>query len=217
MRDFSFLNFGRALLLILSFVLAGASAWADYEELSYEDLVNQLQQKKRRSQRASRRHAVDDLKIHLGVGLMTGIHRLDTPEGSSDRASNGFQLSAGIDLLSPEWVSEFVLRNFGTNRRHFDTHSLREVDLRVLHRRPLSDQFGFRLGGGLGTRYLRYSTASGFSRSDETPCVVAFGGLEAFVGPQVSLGAELGVRSPLIQRTMDKTSADLMVRLDTFF
>lgn len=188
----------------------------EYEELSYDDLVNQLQQKKRKVENATVRNSLDDLKLHAGVGLLTAINRIDVPGTTGERALSGFQISAGIDLFSPEWVSEFALKNFGRSEQGAETRSLREIDLRVFHRKVISGQLGYRLGGGLGTRYLQFSNQK-VSISEQTPCFVAFSSLEAYVGPNVSLGAEAGVRAALVERTIDKSALDLMVRLDTFF
>ncbi len=207
-----------ALFLGLVLLCGHAFAAGDTEEVTYDDLVNQLQQRRKRVERTTADHPLDHLQIHLGVGLATSINNIDVPSSKGDRTLNGFQISAGIDLFSPDWVSEFVLRNFGTSDRGSETRSLRELDLRVLFRNSLSKQLGYRVGGGLGTRYFRFSDSRlNISRGEETPCMIAFGGFESYLGSNVSLGVELGARSALIDRTIDRSSFDMMVKLDTFF
>lgn len=207
------------LFLGLVLVYAGsAKAATETEEVTYDDLVNQLQQRRKRVERSTADHPLDHLQIHAGVGLATSTNKLDIPESRGERTLHGFQISVGIDLFSPEWVSEFVLRNFGTTERGSETRSLREIDLRAFYRTPLSKQLGYRLGAGLGTRYFRFSDSRlRVSRGEETPCFVGFGGFESYLSSQVSLGVELGARTALVDRSIDRSSFDLMVRLDTFF
>lgn len=209
-------TFFKLLCLGLVCGLSQLASAADYEELSYDDLVNQLQQKHKKVVSTNSHHSLDDLKIHAGVGLLTAMNYFNIPGHSGGRELSGFQISAGIDLFSPEWISELALKNFGHSESERENRSLREIDLRVLRRKSMTNDMGYRLGGGLGTRYLNYSD-SNISVSEETPCVIAFGGLDSYISPNVSLGAELGFRSALIDKTIDKSALDLMVRLDTSF
>lgn len=214
MKSTTLLFLGLVLVVTPSF----SRAAGDVEELSYDDLVNQLQQKRKKVERTTADHPLDHLQIHAGVGLASSLNRLEIPGSRGDRSLNGFQISVGIDLFSPDWASEFVLRNFGTSDRGSESRSLREMDLRVLYRNPLSNQLGYRVGAGLGTRYLRFNDPRlNISYSEETPCFVAFGGFESYLSKQVSLGLEMGARTALIDRTIDRSSLDLMVRLDTYF
>lgn len=210
----------RCLLFLGLVTIISSLAWAatETEEVTYDDLVNQLQQKRRRVEKSTAEHPLDHLQIHAGVGLISSTNRLEIPESRGERTLNGFQISVGIDLFSPEWVSEIVLRNFGTSERGSETRSLRELDLRAFYRGSLSRQLGYRLGGGLGTRYFRFADSRlRISRGEETPCFVGFGGFESYLSNQVSLGVELGARTALLDRSIDRSSFDLMVRLDTFF
>ncbi|PWU21937.1 MAG: hypothetical protein C5B49_01865 [Bdellovibrio sp.] len=208
-----------ALFFGLALISPVARAQSETDELSYEDLVDQLHRKRRNVERTgNKNHTLDQLTMHAGLGLITSFNGLEVNDRRTARSLNGFQISVGIDLFSEQWVSEFVLRNFGTTQGPTETRSLREVDLTVDHRDSLADQLGYRIGGGLGTRYFRLSdTVSNVSLSDDTPCIVAFGGLEKRLNRQFSLGAELGLRSSLSDRSFDKSSLDFMVRLDTFF
>lgn len=196
-------------------VLAESS---DYEELSYEDLVEQISRKKQKVIRSSEVNPLDDIKLHAGLGLITAMNNMRVNDQTFTRAMNGFEISLGIDLFSRYWTSEAVLRNFGTAGSGSETRSLREFDLRVLHRNSLGSQLGYRLGSGLGTRYFKFSDPQRqVNLSEEVPCLLAFAGLETPATQNVSLGAEIGLRQPLIDSASDKTSLDMMVRLDTTF
>lgn len=212
------LTSGLALLSLLAFPPLAIAQSAEYEELSYEDLVEQISRKKQKVIRATETNPLDDIKLHAGIGLITAMNNMRVNDQTFTRAMNGFEISLGIDLFSRHWTSEAVLRNFGTSSSGSESRSLREFDLRVLHRNALGSQLGYRLGSGLGTRYFKFSDPQRrASLSEEVPCLLGFAGLETPATPNVNLGAELGLRHPMIDSSSDKTSLDLMVRLDTTF
>lgn len=207
-------------------VLAGALIFGlvphlgaqEYEEQSYDDLVRQLQSSKRRAEFTSSPNAFDELSLHAGLGLVSATNQLQIGDTRGDRTLSGFQISLGIDLFSPYWLSEVILRNFGTTEHHGEIRSLREVDLRVSYRALLSQGLGYRLGAGLGTRYFSFNNESrGIALRSETPCWLISGSLESYVSRNLSLGVELGLRSAFIRRSFDQSAIDVMVRLDTFF
>jgi hypothetical protein len=124
----------------------------------------------------------------------------------------------GIDLFSPEWAAEAALRNFGQANSGSETRSLREFDLKMMNRGALGDKTGYRLGAGLGTRYLKLSDdISGASVNDSTPTALIFGGFDAFASKNLSLGLETGFRTAMVNNTADRGAMDVMIRLDTYF
>ncbi len=201
-----------------SFATASPSPESEYEELSYEDLVEQISRKKQKVIRAAEVNPLDDIQLHAGLGLITAVNSMRIQDRDMARTMNGFEISLGIDLFSRFWTSEAVLRNFGSSGTGTESRSLREFDLRVVHRSPLGEKLGYRLGSGLGTRYFKFSdSARRISISEEVPCLLGFAGLETYASKVLSVGTEIGLRSPLIDTSSDKTSLDLMVRLDTTF
>jgi hypothetical protein len=218
MKNFIFLILSSGLVFIPLKALPSTNDSPEYEELSYEDLVEQISRKKQKVIRTNTADPLDDIKLHAGLGLITAVNSMKIEERNFARTMNGFEISLGIDLFSQYWTSEAVLRNFGTSGSGSETRSLREFDLRVVHRNPLGDKLGYRVGSGLGTRYFKYSDSQkGLSLSEEVPCVLAFGGLETYSNQNLSIGAEMGLRVPLVDSSSDKTSLDMMVRLDTTF
>lgn len=207
--------------LLLAFTLACPTlvlAAGEVEEVSYEDLVNQLNRKKQSIKQSSAHDPFDALKIHAGLGLITSANQVSTTSGGGTRYQNGFQLSVGIDLFSPEWAAEAALRNFGQANSGSETRSLREFDLKMMNRGPLSSGIGYRLGAGLGTRYLKIEDgAQNISVNDSTATGIIFGGFEAFASKSMSLGIETGFRTALMNNTADKGALDMMIRLDTYF
>lgn len=217
----------RSLPLILAFGLACATFWVavpssaveeGYEELSYQDLVDQLRQKKKKISVVPQAHALDQIALHASLGLATSLNTYHINNRSLTRGLNGFQISVGIDLFSPEWMAELALRNYGTRQSGTESQSQREVDLKVLHKGSLGQKMGYRAGTGLSTRYIRFSDpALDINLSQESPNLLLVGGLDSYLNDQVNLGAELSLRSALIDQALDRNSMDLMVRLETSF
>ncbi len=201
--------------LTATFVQAAASP--EFEEVSYDDLVTQLNRKKV-SINENAHDPLDEIKMHAGFGIITSANSVSVQGKDSFKYQNGFQISLGIDLFSPNWSAETALLNFGQANSGSESRSLREFDLKVLHRDLLSPTTGYRLGGGLGTRFLKMEDASqNISVNDTTPVALFFGGLDAFINKNFSIGAEAGWRSAMVNQTTDKNAVDLTVRLDTSF
>jgi len=204
-------------ILLLASTLVQA-AGKEYEEVSYDDLVNQLNKKKSSVIRGAN-DPFDDIQLHAGFGLITSANSVNTG-GARDvlKYQNGFQLSLGIDLFSPNWTAETAIRNFGQARSGTETRSLREFDLKFMHRDSIKDKLGFRLGTGIGNRYLIIDDAeNNIAINDNTPTALFFGGLDVFASKKLSIGIEAGLRTSMINQTADKSAADITVRMDTYF
>ena len=74
------------------------------QEVSYDDLVNELNRKKSTFRSNAEASPFDTIKIHAGLGLITSANDISAGSSSGTKYQNGFQLSLGIDLFSPEWA-----------------------------------------------------------------------------------------------------------------
>jgi hypothetical protein len=205
--------------IVLALTLSCSSLWAsdEYEEVSYDQLLDRLSRKKSGLQR-SNYDPFESLKMHAGIGLITSAQQVEIRDSNTYRYQNGFELNFGIDLFSPHWESEVNIRNFGTTESGSESRNIREYALKVLHKNTLADKTGYRFGAGLGTRLLRLNDdRQGLAINDSTSIFVVSGGLDFYVSPVVSLGLELGTRQALISRTNDKSSIDASFRFDTRF
>lgn len=205
---------------LISILASSTFVWAaaDYEEVSYDDLLNQINKRKSHViQNAN--DPLDQMRLHAGFGLITSANNINTGGGRDTlKYQNGFQLSLGIDLFSPNWIAETSLRNFGQAHSGTETRSLREFDLKLMRRDLFSDTVGYRAGAGLGNRYLKVDDgANEISIDDNTPTALLFGGLDAYIKKNFSIGLETGLRTSMVNQTADKSSLDLTVRLDTSF
>lgn len=201
---------------ILATKVRADEASSTYEEVSYDDLINRLHKKK--SQFISNQTSVlDDITLHAGIGLVTTAVSVEQNSHFSQMNLNGFQLSLGVDLFSPNWVAEGAIRNFGSGGDNISNHSFREVDLKTFYRSPSSNNtVGYRLGAGLATQYLDFKDP-GISVSESSPAMILFGALETNISRNFGLGVEFGYRSSLLSSNADKSSIDMMLRMDTFF
>ena len=188
-----------------------------FEEVTYEDLLTQLSQKKSLLQ-SNNNSPFDKIMFHAGFGLITSAATVKIDGREQNKYQNGFQISLGVDLFSDVWAAEGVIRNFGTSYSGSETRSLREFDLKVLYRNRLNAESGLRYGAGLGTRYFKITDdASGLAINDATPVTTLFGGMDTYLSKSLSLGVEVGARAAMITRTIDKNSIDVTLRLDTYF
>ena len=190
----------------------------DGEEIRYEELVNQLTAKRKASISRSTPDTLDNLKIHAGFGLIGSANSVNINGSNSIKYQNGFQVSLGIDLFSPEWASEVDMRNFGQTKSGTETRSLREFDLKFMNRAMFNSIYGYRLGAGIGNRYLKIEDErNDISINDNTPCGLMLFGLDSMINKNMSVGIEGVFHSSLINRTADRNSLDMTFRLDTYF
>ena len=208
------------ILSFLGFALTATLVQAanpEFEEVSYDDLVNQINLKK--SSISENSHdPLDELKIHAGFGLISSANSVSIQGKNTFKYQNGFQISLGIDLFSNNWAAETALRNFGQAGSGSETRTLREFDLKLTRRDFLSSSLSCRLGAGIGNRFLKIEDSSqNISVNDNTPTALFFGGFDTPLSKNLSLGIEAGLRSSMINQTADKNSGDITIRMDSYF
>lgn len=201
-----------SLLLIHTIVQA-----ADYEEVSYDSLLNELSGKKNKMiNNSSRSSQFNDIQIHAGFAWIGTSTQVKYNDRSDSFFQNGIQMNLGIDLFSPRWISEATLRNFGTQDTHGKKISLREMDLKILYRNQLSNNLDYRLGGGLSTRDLKFRAGS-YTAKENTPFSLLSVGIESHLNQYLSLGMETTIRTSMVTDSVDKNALDLSVRLEASF
>ncbi|MBX2989249.1 MAG: hypothetical protein KF802_15280 [Bdellovibrionaceae bacterium] len=194
-------------------MVQSARASEEVEELSYEDLVEQLSSRQK-AQAPPAGSPFDEVRIHPGLGFVNSFSSFQVDGKNLSRNQNGMQLSLGVDLFSPNWMAEVAWRNFGETRAGAEEHYLRELDLKFLHRSPIDANWDYRLQGGLAQRQLRLTDeAKNIRISDDTPAVLGSIGAAARLNSLSSLNFDLGARSPVVGRTADKGSVDFSVEL----
>lgn len=204
------------LLMSLFSLPSKVQAAEDVEELTYDQILSRLSQKKTYLQQ-DQSTAFDNVRIHVGMGFVNSLSSYEVANSSEQQMLTGMQLSVGIDLLSRSWYSEAAWRNFGYTRNGSAETGLRELDLKVGYRTDLTENVDLCTGFGLATRYLNYSDPSRDITFRATTPAFAFNvDFLAKVSRQVSAGLATSYRSSLISST-DRGSIDFGLQLTSFF
>ncbi len=77
----------------------------EYEEVSYDDLLNELSAKKKHLTK-KQESSFDDVRLHAGIGYSNTFTNIAAQNQNFNRHASGIQLSLGMDLFSPNWYSE---------------------------------------------------------------------------------------------------------------
>lgn len=208
---------GKLLLIMIGFfsptLVQAQFADETVEELTYEDLVEQLSTQKRRVQMPSQ-DPFESVKIHAGMAMVNSFSTFRINDKNTARYQNGLQIALGVDLLTESWFAEAAFRNFGLNREGSEEHRLRELDLKFGHRAMIEGPWFYRFQAGLAHRQLRIEDAlRGTQVEATTPALLGSAGIGVQMGPLLSLGLDLGARVPVIDRTADKGSFDFALEL----
>lgn len=202
-------------LMLIGILSPKASIAAEYEELRYEDLVQQLSEKRDNPYKKS---APGQVMLHAGFGIVSSSNQVRYPTEVRSRPMTGFQLSAGVDLFSEDWMGEFVFRNFANHNSGSETRALRETAWRVVNRKKVSSTVETRFGVGFAERQLTVNdSTSEYSFSQNTPAGLLSIGFDTVTSKHSSLGIEAGVRSALATRTNDVNAFDITMRMEGRF
>lgn len=187
----------------------------DYEEVSYDELVNELHRKTTR-QRNPLKNDLDDVRILAGIGFVTGFTNISAQNRNFNRNASGIQLALGIELFSPNWYSEGVFRNFGSTTTHNEELNLKDIDLKVGFKSDIEKFYSYNIAAGLSNRFMKFSADHGSISVDTvTPSMVVASGIQAHIHRNVSLGVEVSARTSLVNDSSDKNSFDFAFRLNT--
>jgi hypothetical protein len=197
-------------------MVQAADASSDgYEEVSYDDLLNELSAKKR-SLVKNQDSSFDEVRLHAGIGYVNGFTNISASNGNYNRHANGIQLSLGMDLFSPNWYSEGVFKNYGVTTSGSEEMTLRELDLKIGYTNKLESIWSYSISSGLSNRFLQFSdSAKNISVNDTTPSLIISTGVSAQVHRNLSIGAEVSGHTAMVNKTADKNSFDFAFRLST--
>lgn len=188
---------------------------ADYNEVTYDDLLSELRSKTNKIQ-AKSFSSFDDITIHAGIGYINSFTQLSYEGSQFVRYQNGIQLAMGVDLFSPFWYAEGVFRNFGVTEYQQEELSLREFDLKLGFKNQLRGPIYLNIGTGLANRYLNFSDSSKQIKfNSSSPNWIITAGIYGQLFKMLSLGVELGAKNAVIPKTYDKGSFDFTLRLST--
>jgi hypothetical protein len=203
---------------VLALLLAsGQSARAieNYREVTYDQLLTELNQKKSKIP-GFRRTSAESEGLHAGIAYINSFANYHIRNDSIYRFQNGIAISAGIDLGSPQWYAETLFKNFGITSGGNDEISLREIDVGVGYKERIGSPWMFSLSAGLANRFLEYHDwGTGFSTGETTPSLYISSGLLAEINSVLSIGVEVSARSAFLTKSSDQKSFDVAFRLSS--
>lgn len=200
-----------------------ASIDSDDSSPGYEAIVGELEKLDVPLPKEQRIEDPFDLaKIHLGIAMLSSYSNFQLASGKNENGMlNGFELSFGIDLFSPNWMALGSIRSFSSAKLGDSLSAkLQEFDLKFFYKNYMTRQIQGVFGLGLSARYLELDTIeNGVSKKTQytTPASVISTGFMARLGKQISLGPEFSYRSAMINETADKNAFDGMLKLDAQF
>lgn len=186
----------------------------------YDAIVDELTARQHHTRRETTTQApadlLGDVKIYFGAGWVSSAFQPPQELSKSLIWHSGVVLTMGIDLFSHNWMAEGSIKNFGTASEELHTYKLKDFDLKLVHQSSPFRPVRGKMGLGLGGRFLHHAGPEG-SREYSTPYAVATGGLSALLTRHLQISAEVAARTALIQETIDKSSMDVALKIDTFF
>ncbi len=208
----------RFILATFFFISAPTLVWAlsgrDYEEVGYDDLLNELTVKKQKLQQKNSPSG-NPLR-HVGIGFANSFSTISNRKSSTNLHASGIQLSAGTDLISPEWYAEGVFRNYSPSTNYNEDSSLRELEGKIGYTNNLENIWHYSISTGVSNRFLRYTNNQrGISINESAPSLVIATSLFAQVHKNLSIGAEISGRTSMVNTSAEQNSFDFALRLNT--
>ena len=224
-------------LTLLSLTLlfnTSALAQDDGDDLvGFDGIIKELSTGGKTKYRYDNSNPFDNILIHAGIGIVNS-HISLAPTGIKEVSGfhKGVEATLGIDLFSKYWRAEGAVRSFGDEKIADSAVSLKEFDLKIVYEDYARKGLKYSIGFGLAARYLDI-TYNGPLTADElspsaaigalvtekhtTPSSLISVGASTYVSKGLSLGVEFSYRSALITETIDKSSFDALIRIDTHF
>lgn len=193
----------------------GIELKGDYEEMTYDQLLGEIQSKKKVIIQQIK-SPFDEVKIHAGMGYINSLTQLLVRNDPMQRYQNGLQLMAGIDLFSPDVYAEGIFRNFGETRSATEALTLRELDFKIGYKKHLDAMWTYKISTGLANRYINFeNTFQHWSQDSITPSFLGAMGMSAKISNNLYFTVEASGRSALVSNTIDKSSMDVTLQLQT--
>lgn len=196
---------------------------SELEEIPFDEVVRELNSRINRRQSSlesvNLEDVYDSLKIHFYLALAQSFTQLDTAGLKHGRLDDGMQLGMGIDLFSPDWVAEGLLKNFGRSKRADTLFALREFHMRLsyLQRAPHAP-FLIRIANGLGARVMTYEDlGKGLSFSEANPIYTLGLGVLFPMKAQFNLDFEIQAYQSLAAQSVDRNGLGLVFGITKVF
>ncbi len=205
-------------IISFSFTAKADALYAEdsYQEVTYEDLLKEISGQKKQVLRQTSISPLDDVKIHMGLGMMSSITHFSLQAQHYERFQNGMSIALGIDLFSDQWFAESIFKNYGLTTQGFENLTLRELDLLLGYKRNIDSNIGYFVKSGLSNRYLNFSNLTkNISHDENSPHLILSTGLNLNLTPHMGLSFDISGQSALVQSTSLKNAVEFAFRLNT--
>lgn len=205
-------------LFVLTISLVSTLVLAeDQSHISYDSIVEELSSS-RTTSTYRQGNPFQDVLIHSGVGLALVLTSLERQKQSYQGILQGVEINMGIDLFSKTWMAEGSFRTLGdsTFEDNIDV-KLTEFDLKFVYHSRVSQLMRMRFDFGLAARYMDFNNNIDGLEHYTTPSSIASLGLEAQLSRNFTFGATVSYRSAITEDTIDNSSINTSLRLDTHF
>ncbi len=187
----------------------------DYQEVTYDELLNELSTKKSKITQ-EKSSPFDEIMIHAGIGFLNSYSEFKVNGENLNRFQSGMQLALGIDLFSNNWYSEGVFKNYGITTQNSEDITLREIDLKIGYKDMINNVWSYSFGPGIANRMLKISdTRRNIDINESSPSFLLTGGIQAHPNKNIAIGLEANARSAFVNNTADRSSYDLALTITT--
>jgi hypothetical protein len=151
------------------------------------------------------------VQFHIGFGGAASHLKMNSVAGLPSNVNlNGYELDAGIDLLSPQWQAVGHIIAYNADDEGDTSINAKEFGLILQYKAAVQERLSFVLGAGLGARYLDLggTIPNGANSNDTTPLSILTAGIDVAITPAVSIVLNASYKAALIRDTNDAGSID---------
>lgn len=180
----------KTLLFLLITTISTLSFAQEKNYEGYSDIVRKLSMERQQSVATRMSTTIPHReRFHLSLGVTNTSTSVDTA-GLGGISQNGFLLGGAVPLVENQLFAEFFGKFFQSARENTTTADLRQYELRISHKEPLSFAL-FNMGVGTSVRFMNVD-APGINESLRSTNLLVTTGLERRITQAVSIAADFG-------------------------
>ncbi|GEM_PF-2418853 len=181
------------------------------QELSYDDLINELNYKQYRLNQINSGSSLSQNSMSLG--MVTSFNSIEGKK-SYLQPLQGFEIGFNSDMSSNQYEGRGLFRYFFQNGSADQQASLRELAFQIISHRELNKSWDTYYGGGFSVKHLLLDSPIE-SLNELSIQLNAVSGVETKISSTSRLGFELGARFPFGITGHDRFALDGTIRLKT--
>jgi len=202
----------KSLSLIHALVLILGTRISSAQDLSYDDLLNELHYKRARLTRLNEGGSIS--KKSISFGAVTSLNQVASSRSSQYPLLQGFEFGLHSDLGSANLEGRTLFRNFFENEHSQERTSLRELAFQLARSQEYNRDWSWVFGGGFSLRHLLNDSPSG-NLNEVSIQINGIMGLETKISSTSRISFEAGTRFPFGVSGRDRFSVDTGIRLTT--